>query len=83
MSGEREQKVGSLLDSLGVTVELEETDMISDALVLLRISPEQGSSGVLIGASDNLDHIVALGMLTRALDVNRHMGMHDGEEDDG
>lgn len=66
-----ERKVGELLDSLNVTADLDDTDLVTDALVILRVTPQPGQDGVVIAASEGLTHLTELGMATRAADIIR------------
>lgn len=64
-----DQKIGQLLDSLGVTLDLDEGDMPVDAHVLVKVVKADGSVSLVKGASESLDWITALGMLTAALNI--------------
>ncbi|MFJ2110638.1 hypothetical protein ACIOEX_01695 [Streptomyces sp. NPDC087850] len=64
-----DQQIGQLLDSLGVTVDLDDGDMPVDAHVLLKVVKADGSVALVKGASESLDWITALGMLTAALNI--------------
>jgi hypothetical protein len=64
-----DQKIGQLLDSLGVTIDLDEGDMPVDAHVLVKVVKAGGSVSLVKGASESLDWITALGMLTAALNI--------------
>ena len=64
-----EQKIGQLLDALGTTVDLAEGDMPVDAHVLLKVVRADGTVSLVKGASESLDWITALGMLTAGLEI--------------
>ncbi|WP_328545453.1 hypothetical protein [Streptomyces europaeiscabiei] len=64
-----EQKVGQLLDSLGVTLDLDDGDMPVDAHLLVKVVKADGSVSLVKGASESLDWITVLGMLTAALHI--------------
>ena len=64
-----DQKIGQLLDSLGVTVDLDEGDMPTDAHVILKIVKADGTVSLVKAASESLDWITTLGMLTAALEI--------------
>jgi hypothetical protein len=66
-----EQKIGQLLDSLGATVELDDGDMVADALVLLKVVKADGAVSMVKGQSESLDWISSLGMLTVGLEIDR------------
>lgn len=61
-----EQKIGQLLDTLGVTVDLDEGDMPVDAHVLLKVVKANGDVALIKAASESLDWITSLGMLAAA-----------------
>lgn len=58
-----EQKIGELLDSLGVTMVLAEGDMVTDALVLMKVVGEDGTVSIGVARSEALDWITRLGIL--------------------
>ncbi|QGZ53375.1 hypothetical protein GPZ77_34685 (plasmid) [Streptomyces sp. QHH-9511] len=62
-------KIGELLDSLEVTVDLDEGDLVADALVLLKVVKADGTVALLKAGSASLDWLSALGMLTAALEI--------------
>ncbi len=62
-----DQKVGAQLDALGVTLDLDEHQHISDAVVLARLGDAtDGSTALVIGASEGCDWIAQLGLLSAA-----------------
>lgn len=67
-----DQKIGELLDALGVTVDLAEGDMPVDAHVLLKIVKPDGAVSLVKGRSESLDWISSLGMLTAALHIENN-----------
>lgn len=62
-----DREIGQLLDSLGVTAELEADDMPTDALVLIKAVQPDGSVAISVGKSETLDWIGQLGLLHGAL----------------
>ncbi|MFD8771463.1 hypothetical protein [Streptomyces sp. NPDC059916] len=66
------QKIGQLLDSLGVTVDLDEGDMPVDAHVLIKVVKADGQVSLVKGVSESLDWISSLGMLTAALHIENN-----------
>ena len=76
-----ENQIGQLLDSLGVTAELDEGDMPVDAHVLLRVVKADGTTSLVKAVSESLDWITLLGMLTAALKIEND-GYVDAREDD-
>lgn len=63
------QEIGQLLDSLGVTAELSETDMPTDALVVMKVVTAEGRTAVVIGASEASDWITQKGLLGAAREI--------------
>ena len=76
-----EQKIGQLLDSLGVTVDLDEGDMVVDAHVLLKLVKDDGTVSLVKAVSESLDWITLVGMLTAALHVE-NSGYANSRDDD-
>ncbi|MGW0312028.1 hypothetical protein [Streptomyces flavidovirens] len=76
-----EQKIGQMLDAIGVTADLEEGDMAVDAIVILKLVKEDGTVSLVKGRSESLDWITALGMVTAAQAVE-NSGYVDVTEDD-
>ncbi|MFJ9101284.1 hypothetical protein ACIRJM_22785 [Streptomyces sp. NPDC102405] len=76
-----DQKIGQLLDSLGVTLDLDEGDMPVDAHVLVKVVKADGSVSLVKGASESLDWITVLGMLTAALHIENGGYINARDED--
>ncbi|MFL6096056.1 MAG: hypothetical protein ACJ71Y_11460 [Blastococcus sp.] len=76
-----EQKIGQLLDSLGVTIDLDEGDMVVDAHVLLKLVKDDGTVSLVKAVSESLDWITLVGMLTAALHVE-NSGYANSRDDD-
>jgi len=76
-----EQKIGQLLDSLGVTVDLDEGDMVVDAHVLLKLVKDDGTVSLVKAVSESLDWITLVGMLAAALHVE-NSGYANSRDDD-
>ena len=64
-----EQQIGQLVDTLGITADLEEGDMVSEAVVILKVVQEDGSIAIAVGASDTRDWINQRGLLHSALEL--------------
>jgi hypothetical protein len=76
-----EQKIGQLLDALGVTIDLDEGDMVVDAHVLLKLVKDDGTVSLVKAVSESLDWITLVGMLTAALHVE-NSGYANSRDDD-
>ncbi|MFI8351315.1 hypothetical protein [Streptomyces sp. NPDC085596] len=64
-----DQKIGQLLDALGVTIDLDEGDLPTDAHIILKIVKTDGTVSLVKAVSESLDWITTLGMLTAALEI--------------
>lgn len=60
------QKIGQLIDTLGVEADLDEGDLPTDAFVILKVIKADGTVTLASARSDGLDWITRLGMLTAA-----------------
>lgn len=72
--------VGDLIDNLGVTLDLDDTDIIPDCLVIAKTVDADGQVSIAIGASESLTWLDQLGLLTAASDVARCGYMHQDED---
>jgi hypothetical protein len=77
-----EQKIGQLLDALGVTADLEEGDMPVDAIVVLKVVKADGTVALAKGESEALDWVTGLGMLTAARLIENSGFTDDSQDDD-
>jgi hypothetical protein len=76
-----DQQIGQLLDTLGVLAPLDDGDMPTDALVILKIVKADGQVSLIKGRSESLDWVTVLGMLTAALEIENG-GYEQAREDD-
>lgn len=65
-----DQQIGQLLDTLGVTADLDDGDLVTDALVILKVLQPDGSIALSIGATDTRDWINQTGLLRAAIDIS-------------
>lgn len=75
-----EQKIGQLLDSLGLTVRLDDGDMPTDAHVLLKVIKADGTVSLVKGVSESLDWVTTLGMLTAAVEIENGGYVNSAED---
>lgn len=61
-----EQPAGPILDGLGVTIDLEPTDLVESAVVLLKTIDADGHVGVEIVNSAGMDWLGQLAIITAA-----------------
>lgn len=66
---EREQKIGDILDGLGVTLDMEDGDLIASALVIAKVIDEEGDVSLAMMTSDGLSWIEQNGLLASAQQV--------------
>ena len=80
-----DQKIGQLLDTLGTTADLDDGDLPTDALVLLKVVKAGGGVALVKARSESLDWISSLGMLTAALEIENsgYSSASDNEDEDG
>lgn len=76
-----DQPLGQLLDALGVTADLDAGDMPTDAVVLLKVVKTDGTVSMIKGASETLDWITALGMVTAAQEIENSGYVNSAEDD--
>jgi hypothetical protein len=62
-----DEKVGALLDSLGVTLDIEDGQQLTEVVVLGKLADfESGGTSVVIGGSEGLDWIAQRGLVSAA-----------------
>jgi hypothetical protein len=64
-----EQHIGPILDGLGVTVELDEGDLIASALVIAKVVDANGDTALSLSTSDGLSWIDKNGLLSSAQQI--------------
>jgi len=75
-----DRQIGQLLDSLNVTADLDDGDLVTDALVILKILQPDGSIAMSIGSTDTRDWINQTGLLRAAVDYSE--GHYRRSDDD-
>ncbi|MEV6854705.1 hypothetical protein AB0M89_12960 [Streptomyces microflavus] len=76
-----DQQIGQLLDTLGVTADLDDGDLVTDALVILKVLQPDGSIALSIGATDTRDWINQAGLLRSAIDISEGRIRRDEDDD--
>lgn len=74
-----EQKIGHILDGLGVALDLDEGDLVSSAVVLCKVIKADGTVTLGYAQSDGMCWIEGVGMLTAGSDVARQGYTEDDE----
>ncbi|MCO6011427.1 hypothetical protein NE236_41405 [Actinoallomurus purpureus] len=75
-----DQTAGQILDNLGVNLELDEGDLVSDALVLAKVIRADGEVTLLIVPSESLDWIAMRGMVYAADEILRQSPLEAPDE---
>ncbi|MEU9149197.1 hypothetical protein AB0D59_01255 [Streptomyces sp. NPDC048417] len=76
-----EQKIGQLIDALGVQADLDEGDLPTDAFVILKVVKADGTVSLASARSEGLDWITRLGMITAAQAIE-NSGYTEASTDD-
>lgn len=76
-----DQQIGQLLDTLGVTADLDDGDLVTDALAILKVLQPDGSIALSIGATDTRDWINQAGLLRSAIDISEGRIRRDEDDD--
>lgn len=61
-----DRPAGQLLDTLGVTLDYGDTDLVPDVVVVAKVIDEYGDVSIGIGSSESLTWVDQIGMLTAA-----------------
>lgn len=69
-----ERKVGDLLDKLGLTVDIEDDDMVTNVVVIAKNVMGDGQVSVIIGKSEGTTWLDQLGLVEAARDIMRQGG---------
>ncbi|WP_017974349.1 hypothetical protein [Actinopolyspora halophila] len=77
--------IGDILDQLGILGVFEDKDMVTDAIVVMRVAnfDEDGTDKILLSVSDHTGYIVQRGMIETARDfieMSSPAIADDGEE---
>ena len=82
-----DQHIGQLLDSLGVMADLDENDLIVEAIVILKVIPPDSNQhpSIVLTTSEGLDWISQGGLLRAAenvYDIQSLMLSNDEDDDE-
>ncbi|MFF6931495.1 hypothetical protein [Streptomyces californicus] len=79
---EREQKIGDILDGLGVALDMDDGDLIASALVIAKVIDADGDAHLAMMTSDGLSWIEQNGLLASAQQVvsQRHVDRKGDDE---
>lgn len=76
------QDVGAIVNGLGITAEsLAGDELVSDAMVLMKVIQADGSVTLLVAHSDAMSWIEKLGMLHVAVGLEQQRGYRDADDD--
>lgn len=76
-----DQKVGDILDGLGVTLDLDDGDLVSSAVVVLKVVPPDGSPVLRMVRDAGSDWVTEYALVGNAWDIVRRAKFieEDGE----
>ncbi|MFF8299577.1 hypothetical protein ACF07M_30015 [Streptomyces globisporus] len=77
-----DQQIGQLLDTLGVTADLDDGDWATDAFIILKVSKADGGTTLIKATSEALDWVTSIGMLTAVLAIENGRYVNIAEDDD-
>lgn len=77
-----DQQIGQLLDTLGVTADLDEGDLVTDAHIVLKVVKADGETTLIKATSEALDWVTSIGMLTAVLAIENGRYVNIAEDDD-
>ncbi len=61
-----DQPAGPILDGLGLTIDLNEGDLVSDAVVIVKVITEDGSVTVSLSSSESMSWLDQFGLIAAA-----------------
>ncbi len=64
-----DQPSGPILDGLGVTIDLSDGDLVSDAVVIAKVVTEDGSVTVSLSSSESMSWLDQFGLIAAANQV--------------
>lgn len=77
-----EQPVGPILDGLGVTVDLDDGELVESALILAKTVDADGEVALMVASSTGLTWIDQAGLLAAAQQVMNDRRLSHGDCDD-
>ncbi|MEV7654662.1 hypothetical protein AB0O39_10870 [Streptomyces anulatus] len=77
-----DQQIGQLLDTLGVTADLDDGDLVTDAHIVLKVVKADGETSLIKATSEALDWVTSIGMLTAVLAIENGRYVNIAEDDD-
>lgn len=77
-----DQQIGQLLDTLGVTADLDQGDLVTDAHIVLKVVKADGETTLIKATSEALDWVTSIGMLTAVLAIENGRYVNIAEDDD-
>jgi hypothetical protein len=66
-----ERKAGELLDALNVCLDMEDTDMVTDVVVIAKNVMADGGVSLIVGKSESTSWLEQLGLIYAASDIMR------------
>ncbi len=75
-----ERKIGALLDSLGVTLDISDTDMVTDVVVIAKNVLASGEVSITIGKSESTTWFDKQALIIIAGDIERQNEFEQRED---
>lgn len=79
---DEQQKVGDLLDTRGLTLELNNGDMLTDAVLIAKVITEDGGVRVALGNTEGISWLEQLGLVTAANGIVSGDGFTSVDDDE-
>jgi Flp pilus assembly CpaF family ATPase len=76
-----DQKIGDLMDRLGVTADLRDDDMISDIVVLMKVVAKDGTPSLGMGKSEGTSDMDEHALVLLAADIMRASGWRERDDE--
>lgn len=76
-----DKPVGPVIDGLGVTLDLDDDDLVTSALVVAKVIAADGTVSLFLGESDGLCWIDRAGLLSAAQNVTQQVPFVEREDE--
>lgn len=76
-----EQKIGPVLDGLGVTLDLDDGDLVESVVVIAKVVDTDGQASLYLGDSEGMSWIDRIGLLAAAQQVVQQVPFEHRDED--
>lgn len=76
------EPIGELLDARGVQADMDSDDLVSDVVVIMKVTDGDGITGIILETSEGLDWITQLGMVDAAKTIIGAGTRYEDDEED-